>query len=156
LEQAVLADREEYLVERGFGRLKGQPLSLTPLYLDTDDRVTGLLRLLVIALRVLCLLEFSVRRRLADEGAKLAGIYPGNPKRATARPTSEMMLRAFEGLTLTMIEPGGEVSAHLTPLSEVQHRILQLLGLSPEIYLCLAQHSAKLHSSKLLLKMSEP
>lgn len=61
LEQAVVAYREEYMVERGFGRLKGKPLSLTPLYLDTDERVTGLLRVLVIALRLLCLVEFSVR-----------------------------------------------------------------------------------------------
>lgn len=30
LQHAVLAYREEYLVERGFGRLKGKPLSLTP------------------------------------------------------------------------------------------------------------------------------
>lgn len=151
LEQAVLAYREEYLVERGFGRLKGKPLSLTPLYLDTDDRVTGLLRVLLIALRVLCLLEFSVRRQLQAEGEKLAGIYPGNPKRATARPTSELMLRAFEGLTLTVLEQGDKVHAHLTPLSAVQQHILQLLGLSPEIYLRLAHHF-----SKPLLKMSEP
>lgn len=151
LPQAVLAYREEYLVERGFGRLKGKPLSLTPLYLESDERVTGLLRVLLIALRVLCLLEFSVRQHLQARGEKLAGIYPGNPKRATARPTTEMMLRAFEGLTLTVLEQGGEVRAHLTPLLPVQQRILQLLDLSPEIYLRLAQHS-----SKLLLKMSEP
>jgi transposase len=151
LAQAVLAYREEYLVERGFGRLKGKPLSLTPLYLDSDEHVTGLLRVLLIALRVLCLLEFSVRRQLEAQGEKLAGIYPGNPKRATARPTTELLLCAFEGVTLTLIEQAGKLSAHLTPLSEVQHRILHLLGLVPEIYLRLAQHS-----SKLLLKMSEP
>jgi transposase len=151
LEQAVLAYREEYLVERGFGRLKGQPLSLAPLYLDSDARVTGLLRVLLIALRVLCLLEFSVRRQLQAEGKQLAGIYPGNPKRATARPTSEMMLRAFEGLTLTVLVQAGAGRAHLTPLSPVQHRILQLLGLSPEIYMRLARHS-----SKPRFKMSEP
>jgi transposase len=151
LEQAVLAYREEYLVERGFGRLKGKPLSLAPLYLDSDERVTGLLRVLLIALRVLCLLEFSVRRQWQAEGEKLAGIYPGNPRRATARPTSEMMLRAFEGLTLTTIAQAGTVRTHLTPLSPVQHRILQLLGWSPEIYARLAQHS-----SKPLFKMSEP
>src|SRR5258708_6066059 len=34
LEQAVLAYREEYLVERGFGRLKGKPLSLAPMYVQ--------------------------------------------------------------------------------------------------------------------------
>jgi transposase len=151
LEQAVLAYREEYLVERGFGRLKGKPLSLAPLYLDSDERVTGLLRVLLIALRVLCLLEFSVRRQLQAEGEKVAGIYPGNPRRATARPTSEMMLRAFEGLTLTTIAQAGTVRTHLTPLSPVHHRILQLRGWSPEIYARLAQHS-----SKPLFKMSEP
>jgi transposase len=151
LGHAVLAYREEYLVERGFGRLKGKPLSLTPLYLDTDARVTGLLRVLVIALRVLCLLEFHVRQQLEATGEKLAGIYPGNPKRATARPTTELLLRAFEGVTLTRIEHAGKRSAHLTPLAEVQQRIVQLLGLSPEIYLRLAQYS-----SNPLLKMSEP
>jgi len=31
LTQAVLAYRNAYLIERGFGRLKGQPLSLTPM-----------------------------------------------------------------------------------------------------------------------------
>jgi transposase len=32
LPQAVLAYREQYIVERSFGRLKGRPLSLTPMY----------------------------------------------------------------------------------------------------------------------------
>jgi len=31
LQQAVLAYRGEYLIERGFGRLKGKSLSLTPM-----------------------------------------------------------------------------------------------------------------------------
>ena len=158
LQQGVLAYREQYLVERGFGRLKGKPLSLQPIYLESDERVTGLLRVLVIALRVLCLLEFSARRRLQAEGEKLAGIYPGNPTRATVRPTAEMMLRAFEGLTLTRVAQGKEISLLLTPLSAVQQRILQLLGQSLEIYLRLTRHASKplFDSSKLLLKMSEP
>src|SRR6266699_920246 len=59
LEQAVLAYREEYLVERGFGRLKGKPLSLTPMYLQSDQRATGLIRLLSIGLRILTLLDLS-------------------------------------------------------------------------------------------------
>src|SRR5207253_809066 len=52
LEQAVLAYREEYLVERGFGRIKGKPLSLTPMYLQSDQRAIGLVRLLSIGLRI--------------------------------------------------------------------------------------------------------
>ena len=53
LQRAVVAYREEYLIERGFGRFKGFPLSLTPIYLQRDDYVKGLIRLLSIGLRVL-------------------------------------------------------------------------------------------------------
>jgi transposase len=151
LTQAVLAYRAEYLVEQGFGRLKGKPLALTPLYLDSDARVTGLIRLLTIGLRVLTLLEFGARRQLHDEGQTLAGLYAGNPTRATARPTTELMLRAFEGLTLTCLHVGDGVRGHLTPLTTVQRRILELLALPPTIYLRLAQHSPKP-----LLEISEP
>ncbi len=151
LPDAVLAYRAEYLVERGFGRLQRQPLSLTPLYLHAEERVTGLLRVLLIALRVLCLLEFRVRQQWQSAGVKLAGLYPGNPKRAPARPTTALLLRVLDGVTLTGIAQAGEGGAYLTPLSSVPQRILPLLGLSPEIYLRLAPHS-----SKLLLKMSEP
>ena len=83
LQEAVLAYRNEYLVERAMGRLKGRPLSLTPMYLERDDHATGLIRLLSIGLRVLTLLEFGVRRRLATAKTTLTGLYVGNPKRAT-------------------------------------------------------------------------
>ena len=48
LQSAVVAYREEYLIERGFGRFKGLTLSLTPIYLQRDDYVKGLIRLLSI------------------------------------------------------------------------------------------------------------
>jgi transposase len=63
LAQAVLAYRSEYQVERSLGRLKGRPLSLTPMYVQRDDHATGLIRLLSIALRVLTLVEFVGRRQ---------------------------------------------------------------------------------------------
>src|SRR5271157_663707 len=90
LEQAVLAYRSEYIIERAFGRLKGRPLSLTPMYLQSDAHATGLIRLLTIGLRVLTLLEHRVRRRLGQEQARLAGLYAGNPKRSTPQPTAEL------------------------------------------------------------------
>ena len=107
LASAVVAYREEYLIERGFGRFKGFPLSLTPIYLQRDDYVKGLIRLLSIGLRVLTLLEFQVRRGLAAQQEKLSGLYPGNPKRATARPTAEQLLAAFGDPTKRcQISPG--------------------------------------------------
>ena len=87
LAQAVEAYRDEYLVERNFGRLKGHPLSLSPMYVERDDHATGLVRLLSLALRVLTRLQCVVRRRLSQEGAALAGLYAGNPKRETTHPT---------------------------------------------------------------------
>jgi transposase len=143
LPQAVLAYRSEYLIERDMGRLKGKPLSLTPMYVERDDHATGLIRLLSIGLRVLTLLEFVVRRHLAAEKITLAGLYVGNPKRATARPTAERLLEAFQGLTLTIIREGRRRRYHLTPLSCMHQRILAILNFPVDIYMRLCIDSRK-------------
>ncbi len=134
LERAVLAYREEYLVERGFGRLKGKPLSLSPMYLQSDERATGLVRLLSIGLRLLTLIEHRARQRLADLEERLPGLYAGNPTRATARPTAEALLQAFKGIYLSVVMRGAQVFYHVTPLSNVQVKILALLDFSVDIY----------------------
>ncbi len=134
LEQAILAYREEYLVERGFGRLKGKPLSLSPMYVQSDQRATGLVRLLSIGLRVLTLLEFSARQHLAESKATVAGLYAGNPKRTTTRPTAEALLGAFKGIHLSEVSIGQQLHRHVTPLSEVQKHLLALWDLSPALY----------------------
>lgn len=134
LEEAVAAYRGQYTIERGFGRLKGRPLSLTPMYLTREEHVTGLIRLLSIALRVLCLMEFVVRRGLRATGEKLSGLYAGQPKRATEQPTSEGLLSAFQEINLVLIREGKEVQRHLTPLTGLQERILTLLELPSDTY----------------------
>jgi len=143
LAQAVLAYRSAYQVERSFGRLKGRPLSLTPMYVQRDDHATGLIRLLSIALRVLTLLECVGRRQLATEGAKLAGLYAGNPKRETDRPTAERLLEAFRDITLTIMEGPQQTDRRLTALSPLQQRVLEILGFSSELYTRLCTVSAE-------------
>src|SRR5207253_5799128 len=115
LAQGVAAYRSEYLIEQGFGRLKGRSLSLTPLFLRYDHRVVGLICLLSIALRVLVLMPCVVRRNLLQASATLKGIYPGQPGRQTAQPTTEMMLSAFRGVTLARIKIDGKLHEHLPP-----------------------------------------
>jgi transposase len=134
LTQGVAAYRSEYLIEQGFGRVKGRSLSLTPLFLRYEHRVVGLLCLLSIALRVLVLMQFVVRRTLQQAGATLTGIYPGQPGRQTAKPTAEMMLQAFRGVTLSRIKSDGKLHDHLTPLNDVQKRILELMEVPLESY----------------------
>jgi transposase len=143
LAQAVLAYRSEYLVERSLGRLKGCPLSLTPMYIQRDDHATGLIRLLSIALRVLTLLEFVGRRQLAAEGGKLAGLYAGNPRRETVRPTAERLLEAFRDITLTIMEGPQQTDRHVTALSPLQQRILGILGFPLALYTRLCTVSAE-------------
>jgi transposase len=143
LAQAVEAYRDEYLVERNFGRLKGHPLSLSPMYVERDDHATGLVRLLSIALRVLTLLEFVVRRQLAQEGRALAGLYAGNPKRATTHPTTERLLEAFQEITLTLVVEPHQTRRHVTALSSLQLRVLALLAFTPTIYTNLCGDSSE-------------
>jgi len=143
-ENAVAAYRGQFRVERGFGRLKGRALSLVPLYLQQEAHVVGLIRLLSLALRVLCLVEFVVRRGLAAAGESLAGLYAGQPKRATSQPTSEALLRAFRELHLVRIHGVTTTLQQITPLSALQERILALLELPSDTYtrlLCDSSHS---------------
>jgi transposase len=99
--------------------------------------------LLTIGLRVLTLLEFSVRKRLAKEGTELAGVYAGNPKRSTARPSAELLLEAFKDINLVVIQESHRRLCHLTPLTQPQNRILNLSGFSPEIYTSLCTQSTQ-------------
>jgi transposase len=147
----IMAYRGQYLIERCFGRFKGKALSLTPLFLQTESRVEGLIRLLSLALRLLILVEFVVRRQLEKAQSKVAGLYPGQATRATASPTAELILRAFQGISLTVVEIAGQVRALLSPLSNLHQRLLKLLGLSADIYVRLVQHFLKP-----ALNLSEP
>jgi transposase len=144
LTEAVFAYRDEYIIERGFNRFRGKMLGITPLFLSSTTRIKGLIRLLSIALRVLCLTEFTVRKTLKEQDAKLDNIYAGNPKRATAKPTTEMMLRAFCGLNLIMINVNGTDCCCMTQLNAVQLRILALLGFPPSLYQTITGQSDKL------------
>ena len=138
-EQAVQEYRHEYHIERGFGRLKGAPLSLAPMFVKREDQVVGLTHLLSLALRVLTLLEFVVRRSLQQQHTTLVGLYKDNPRRATATPTAERLLQAFVPITLTQVQLPEQVIRHVTPLTPVQQQILALLGLPADLYTALAQ-----------------
>jgi transposase len=134
LEQAVCAYRDEYLVERNFGRFKGKPLALTPMYLQDDNRATGLIRPLSIGLRALTLLEHVARQNLKKSGQKIAGVYAGNPKRETATPKAETLLRVFKNIYLTTIQIAGQTHQHITPLTAVQKQILTICEMPVSLY----------------------
>jgi len=134
LVQAVLTYRDEWLIERGFHRLKGAPLSLDPLFVKRDDQVVGLIHLLSIAVRLLTLIEFVVRRKLKQHQQLLTGLIENNPKKGIDNPTTERLLHAFHNITLTILYLPDQIIRYLTPLTALQTHILHLLGLSADIY----------------------
>jgi transposase len=117
LAQAVWAYRGQYRIEDDWSRLKGRSLGLTPLYLQDEERIQGLVYLLSLALRILTLLEWVVRKRLQNEGAKLQGIYAGQPGRQTARPSAELLLRVMKTISVSVVEVNGQTHAMLSPCS---------------------------------------
>lgn len=134
LAQVVWAYRGQYRIEDDWSRLKGQPLGLTPMYLSDEQRMQGLVYLLSLALRLLTLLEWGVRERLRKEGAKLQGVYAGQSGRKTDRPSAELLLGAMKTVSVSVVEVNGQCHALLSPLTEVQIRLLELWDLPPDLY----------------------
>jgi transposase len=126
---------EEWTVERNYHRWKRGGLPALPLYVQLEWRIRGLMLLLLLGLQVLTLLEWEARRSLAEAQETIAGLAPGNPKRATARPTAERMLSVFTNIHLQLQRVGDQwIGTVVETLTPVQQRIVQLLKLSPTLY----------------------
>jgi transposase len=135
LQEAVLCYRHEYRVERIFHRLKSR-VHIAPLFVKLNDQIEGLTYLLTLGVRVLTVMEFVLRRSLEQDQARLPGLHPENKHKRTDKPTAERILKAFSGVSLTIITnaAGEEILRRLTPLSELQEEILQRLGLGAALY----------------------
>lgn len=116
--------RDQWQPERGFHRWKRGGLPALPVYLKYEQRIQGLMVLLSVGLRVSTLVEFVVRRELEQREEKIAGLYEGNPRRATAQPTTERLFRAFKGIVLYRAQVGDRTDYQLMLLTDLQTRIL--------------------------------
>ena len=134
LPPVVWAYRGQYRIEDDWSRLKGRSLGLTPVYLQDEERIQGLVSLLSLALRVLTLVEWVARERLRQEGAKVQGIDAGQPGRQTGRPSAELLLGVLKTISISVVEVNGRIQALLSPLTEVQQRLLELWDLPPDLY----------------------
>ena len=132
---AVLCYRNEYRVERIFNRLKSR-VHIAPLFVKRNDQIEGLTYLLTLGVRVLTVMEFVLRRSLQTDQTKLPGLHPEQKTKMTDQPTAERMLKAFAGISLTIIKTaaGEDILRRLTSLSRLQEDILQRLGLGATLY----------------------
>lgn len=124
--EVLRAYRGQSQVERRFHHLKG-PLAVAPMFLKSPERIAGLLAILVWALMVLALMERQVRRRLRSK--PLYGLYPeGRPSPA---PTGPALLECFSTLCVVIVHTAEATVRQLAQPTEVQQRLLQLLGVLP-------------------------
>jgi len=130
---AMKCYRNEYRIERIFNRLKSRYV-ISPLFVKRDDQAEGLANLLTLGVRVATLIQYVARRSLEESGDTLTGLHLENPKKATNIPTCERLLRAFSKINLTIVETGDSIVRHITPLSHLQTKILELLSMDATIY----------------------
>jgi transposase len=144
LSEAVCHYRAGWVLEHDFHLVKDLPLGLTPLFVWKDDQIKGMVRLLTLALRLLTLIEIQVRQALAVSDETLSGLYEGQPKRETERPSGKRLLRAFARAQISLIclETPAGTERHLTPLSPLLQRVLHYLRLPLSLYTDLAFNSS--------------
>src|SRR5262249_8199142 len=134
-EGGVLCFRQKSGGDRISNRLKSR-VHIAPLFVKLNEQIEGLTYLLTLGVRVLTVTEFVLRQSLERAQASLPGLHPENKHKRTDKPTAERILRAFAGISLTIIKTaaGEDILRRLTPLSELQEAILQGLGLGVTFY----------------------
>jgi len=113
-------------VEKRFSNVKG-PLRVRPVFLKNNDRILALVTVILLALTVFCLLEREVRRNLPDGDGMMPGLLPENRR---ARPTGRNILRKLSTQILILSTIDGQLYKQRGPISDLQKRLLQLLGVS--------------------------
>ncbi len=144
LNACVVHYRANWVGERNYHQLKDRPLGLSPLFVRNDDQLIGLTQLLTLGVRTLSVIELQTQRGLQADDTQLAGLYAGNPKQATDRPTAVAILTAIARMeiTLTVITWHGHTAAHLTPLPPLLVQVLRYLQLPITLYTDLAAQNS--------------
>ena len=91
--EVMIKYKEQVSVEQTIDFIKS-PVQIRPMWLHSPKRLAGLTLLIMIAVLVASLLEYHVRRHIAQTGQRLHGLMPEN--RDNAYPTARKMLQAFE------------------------------------------------------------
>ena len=148
-ESCVWKYRHQSNIESRFDDLRNKVAPLLPVFLQKDKRIKGLVNILLMALKVCSMMEYQVAKALKEQNEELKEVYEGNPKRGTTRPSTARMLKAFEGISISLIFVNKQLQfALMTNLEAVQLKILELLNIKPEIYADLSANIEMFFSEK--------
>ncbi len=125
-EQVLRSYKEQHGIEKNFGFLKDDAI-VNALFLKTPERLEALGLILLIALLIWRLMEYTMRRHLNDTQTQL----PGWDNKPTPRPTAYRVTIKFKGLLI--LKHGAERTL-ARPLSSAQRAFLFALGLDERIF----------------------
>ena len=126
--------RKHPLIEKRHEMLKSV-LGTTPLFLKNIGRVEAFLFLEYIAMTVHALIERELRTAMEREGIKKLPLYP--EERECKAPTAARVIEVFGNLQRHILsaEGGQRVQIFMPEVSELQEKILGLLGISAKRFL---------------------
>jgi transposase len=132
IQKAVEAYRGEYKIERRIRNLKQEVCALLPIYLQKDDRIVGLVNLLTLLLQIVSIAEYQMAQSLKQEEQenqkKIAGLYAGQPKLATAKPSISKIITAMSPITIIFIIKNDKVVKKvITNHNHITKRIIELI-----------------------------
>jgi transposase len=134
-ESCVWKYRYQSNIESRFDDLRNKIVPLLPVFLQKDDRIKGLVNILLLALKICSTIEYKVAKSLNQQNKGIKGLYEGNPRRTTVKPSITRILKAFEGISISLIFVENKLNfALMTDLSCKQKKILDLIGLNHSIY----------------------
>jgi len=152
-EKCVWKYRYQSNVESRFNDLRNKIVPLLPVFLQKDNRIRGLVNLLLLALKICSVIEYKVAKALKEKGEELKNVYEGNPRRGTPRPSATRILNAFKPISIALIFSQKQLDfTVITKLEPVQQKILELLDIDPKIYTDLPRKIQMFLSTK---KMTE-
>jgi transposase len=135
LQIAVLFYREEYKIEHRFHNLKEEVTRLLPVFLKKDNRIVGLINLLMLALKIIATMEYTVKTKLEEKKEPLAGLYAGNPKIATENPTISKIMDAMASISIAYIIKNEKVvQCFINKLKPIQILIMDLLDMDQQYF----------------------
>ena len=132
--EAIICYRQEYRIEHKFNELLNKFTALVPVFLKKDHRIIALVHLSLLALKFVSTIQYQVRQALKDTGEQVKELYAGNPGRATAKPTTKMILEAFNNISLVIMPLQNQTIVKISELKPIQLKLLQLLKINPTIY----------------------
>lgn len=138
VDKVVQLYREQYRIEQNFHQLFNKITHLLPIYLSKPSRIKGLIRVLIVALKVANLTQHQLRNKLKHRLKYLTNLVPGNPGRKVFNPTFSLLMRAFKSFEVVLIRsPQLQNQQHIIhpkPLNSIQKNILDLLDIDHGLY----------------------